>query len=571
MAEVLRALEIGTHRDIQHVAVIGGVFTTVFGGVQLLTGRPRASVVALMIAGAFLAFGYPRLRTYEAKSLGLCLTMSAIPLLGLAIFGPLLGVGILTACAMTAWGHFYGVRAAFVASLALCAPLFGLAAVGLLGGPVPVFEPLASRDWLRLAVNTLLTLLGMIIVLGRMRDAAHAALVAEIEARARAKEADEARAAALEASLDAQRLEAIGRLTSGVAHDFNNALAVVQGTLEALVDAREDERAAVLEEGFSAVRAASATTRGLLGLARTGAEADAQCEVGAVLERVGRAARRLFPATLRIEIERAAEAAIAMHDATLEQVLFNLIVNAADAMEGKGRVRLVCRDRSLADRSLVEVEIEDDGPGMSEEIRRRAFEPFFTTKPRDRGTGLGLAMVRSAVVRAGGEVELTSAIGVGTRVVLRFERLAATHKQPTSHTLPARMQPAPTTVLLVEDDEDVARTLRRAGCEVEHASSVTEAKALIEARAFAILLTDGILTDGMAPDVISAFRAQQPLAPVLLCTGYLDHALLNSVQSFPGVLTLHKPFSAELLLDSLARAMSRKERRDLEEQRSAAG
>lgn len=218
-----------------------------------------------------------------------------------------------------------------------------------------------------------------------------------------------------------QRVDAVGRLASGVTHDFNNLLAVMAAGVNVLQealgpDSNLREELAVLD---TATQQGAALTRQLLSFTRPGPRRPEVFDVRRVVEATERMLRRLVPSTTALTMRVADEPLhVLMDPGQLEQVLVNLTLNARDALPEGGRIEISALRivAAGAAQSTVELRIADDGVGMDEATRHCVFEPFFTTKPEGRGTGLGLAVVRDIVVEAGGQVTLDSAPGRGTTV-----------------------------------------------------------------------------------------------------------------------------------------------------------
>lgn len=223
--------------------------------------------------------------------------------------------------------------------------------------------------------------------------------------------------------LHAQKLEIAGRLTSGIAHDFNNVLAVIRGFCDErdrLIDGRAQREAALVEalEGIDvAARRGDHICRALLGLSRQdSAHAERFC-VGVALDKLQPMLRQLFVNRSQLQLaEVDAEAHLCMDRNQFDLMMLNLVANARDALgaQARGRVRI----EVALDAGSVHVVVADDGHGMDVLTRQRMFDPFFSTKPRDRGTGLGLAVVNDVVRDNGGRIEVHSILRVGTRIAL---------------------------------------------------------------------------------------------------------------------------------------------------------
>jgi PAS domain S-box-containing protein len=257
------------------------------------------------------------------------------------------------------------------------------------------------------------------------------------------------REAALAARLqEAQKLEAIGRVGAGVAHDFNNLLTVISASID--VARRElpagSPAVALLGEAMQAVDSAAGVTRQLLTFSRRQPTRPRRLAIAETLGQIEAILRRLaHPASVAPAALPEGLWCIEMDPAQLQQVLMNLIVNARDAIRGGGTIEISARNVTVPDGApapgrpgeFVRLEVHDDGLGMTEEVRAHVFEPFFTTKPDGQGTGLGLAVVQSAVTTAGGFVQIESAPGAGTTIALLLPRAPEARDQPAGSASPA--------------------------------------------------------------------------------------------------------------------------------------
>src|SRR5688572_5385082 len=280
----------------------------------------------------------------------------------------------------------------------------------------------------------------------------------------------------------AQKLEAIGRLSSGVAHDFNNILSVVTGAAALLSDllaahSLQSEDIQLIEQ---AVARGASLTHDLLAFSRRQVGKPVSTDVRQVIAEAQRMVERLVGEHIQVSSEFPNEPVNVLIDASqLSQVLINLAINARDAMSGGGRLKMVVStvselalDAELLDLpvgSYAKLRVKDTGAGMSEEVRARAFEPFFTTKPTGKGTGLGLSVCYGIIRQAGGRIMLYSEAGRGTTVdmYLPLATGAATPRVLSPSAPPAGGRE---TILVVEDDAAVRtvtrRVLERAGYRV---------------------------------------------------------------------------------------------------------
>jgi signal transduction histidine kinase len=225
-------------------------------------------------------------------------------------------------------------------------------------------------------------------------------------------------------------MEAIGRLAGGIAHDFNNLLTAISGYTELLLQRlpADDPGQQDGQEVLRAAERAATLTRQLLAFSRRQVLQPRPVDLNAVVRDAERLLRRLIGEDVTIRLELAAELPPAVVDpGQMDQVLMNLAINARDAMPGGGELRIATRLRQIGSRddavgervlpsgSWIELLVEDNGTGMSAEVRERLFEPFFTTKEPGRGTGLGLSTVYGIVEQSGGTITVDSTPGLGTR------------------------------------------------------------------------------------------------------------------------------------------------------------
>jgi PAS domain S-box-containing protein len=376
----------------------------------------------------------------------------------------------------------------------------------------------------------------------------------------------------------AQRLESIGRLAGGVAHDFNNILVVFLTCVDALREnmfqghppALED-----VEELDAATRRARELTSQLLTFARKQVVAPIPLDLNEVVRRTQRLLGRLLGEDVALVTTlQPGLWTVCCDPGQLEQVIMNLAVNARDAMPRGGRLTIATRNMAgpvdgsspslaMAPGPHVLLVVEDTGTGLSEETKARLFEPFHTTKPAGKGTGLGLATVHGIVSQAGGSIAVWSEAGLGTRFEIAFPSvdgpvLASPVEVPPEAGRGAR---APTgRILLVEDDDLVrdatSRALRSAGYDVLAAANGTEALALASQATPppVLLLTDVVMPGLNGHQVASAVRALVPEIRVLFMSGYAQDIIVHHGVVDAGVELLQKPFSTAQFLERV-RAM----------------
>ena len=365
----------------------------------------------------------------------------------------------------------------------------------------------------------------------------------------------------------AQKMEAVGRLASGVAHDFNNLLCVVLGWTElALEDiAAEDPVREALTEVVKAGNAAARLTKQLLSFSRQQMTEATSFNPNELVVATELMLRRLIGENIRLVARTDPElGTIRMDKGQLDQVIMNLVVNARDAMPDGGTLTIETgnetvdatyarRHPEIALGDYILIAVSDTGSGMTEEVKSRIFEPFFTTKAEDKGTGLGLATSYGIVAQAGGRIEVSSEPGQGTSMRIYLPR-----DDTVSPTETRRMRKTPAsgteTVLLVEDETPVRRVisqmLKRLGYAVQSAGDADEALQLLAAHGASVrlLLTDVVLADGVNGRILAEQAlAIRPQLKVLLMSGYTNDPALLSATAEKNVALLPKPFSSEAL------------------------
>ncbi|MBK7859834.1 MAG: response regulator [Archangiaceae bacterium] len=364
----------------------------------------------------------------------------------------------------------------------------------------------------------------------------------------------------------AQRLEAIGRLATGVAHDFNNLLMGIIGCAE-LAKLRlrpADPAREYVEELERAARGGTSIAKSLLAFGRRGSHEPSAIAVDEAVGGTEQLLRSLSGEQVRLQLSLGYPSAhVSMARGELEQVLLNLAINARDAMPRGGSLtvrtsseRLEAQNRDgLAAGEYAVLCVSDTGTGMDEATLRHIFEPFFTTKEAGKGTGLGLAMVYGAVRGAGGNVTVDSSPGAGTRFCIRLPVCEALAPRP-SDAAPRELPPL--TVLLLEDEPRVRMLARhyleQLGHRVLEAGDGREAREQWRAAAAPIdlLVTDVALPGESGPEVARQLQRVRPGLPVLFMSAHAATAL-QSEQALPqGAVLLTKPFDR----DALARALA---------------
>ncbi len=343
--------------------------------------------------------------------------------------------------------------------------------------------------------------------------------------------------------LHVQKLEGLGRLAGGVAHDFNNVLTAILANADAALLVPSSGVEEELHEITNAALHARELTRQLLTFARRDTSRAQQVAPNDVLMALSRTLGRLVGEEIRVELRYAPQRATVLVDpGRLEQVILNLAVNARDAMPKGGVLTLetsiVDLDRAYVARHVdatvgrfVRIDVRDTGTGMSEETKRRIFEPFFTTKSAGQGTGLGLATCYGVVRQAGGHLTVESQLGVGTLFSVFLPVTSESAAERRESLAPKRRAGGSETILVAEDDLGVRRvllrTLRALGYEVLEAVDGVDAieKARAHEGPIHLLLSDVVMPRMRGPEAARAVRALRPGIQVLFITGYAgEHA-----------------------------------------------
>lgn len=368
----------------------------------------------------------------------------------------------------------------------------------------------------------------------------------------------------------AQKMDAIGRLAGGVAHDFNNVLTVIQ-TLSSFLE--EDlppgnQREDAIEISRAAQRA-SGITRQLLTLSRHSIVEPASLNLAEVVSTFTTMLRRLVGERVSVVIRNGDVPAVVADRGQIEQVLMNLAVNARDAMPDGGRLTIETKvmeidEEGAAIRGLrigryVVLKVTDSGAGMDEETKRRIFDPFFTTKVAGKGTGLGLSIVHGIVTQAGGTISVYSELGHGStfRIHLPVAEDVVAVPVPKS-VAPPRTLPAVTT-LVVDDQREIravaTRILQEAGCRVLEAATADEARQLCVSHdgPIDVVVLDVVLSDSRGDRLVEELRELRPSIATVMMSGYPAGALTPS-GGVPRDL-LAKPFTPTELRGAVARVL----------------
>jgi len=357
--------------------------------------------------------------------------------------------------------------------------------------------------------------------------------------------------------LHAQRMEAVGTLAAGVAHDMNNVLASITGLGTLLLDELRGNRVrADVEQILEQTERGAALTRSLLAFSRRGQYRKRPVRPWDVVRGVLPMLERTMPKSISIQCELSGEVCVDADPKQLEQVLVNLAVNARDAMNGSGTLRIT----GTLEGAHAILSVSDTGTGMDEATRLRVFEPFFTTKPQGKGTGLGLSMVWGIVQAHDGSITVDSQPGAGATFSISL---------PLSQGVPVALSPTSTSqdmlpiggrVMVVDDEPAVRSTskrlLQRMGVEVVTADNGIDAleKFAASTEPFGLIILD-MGMPGMGGAECFARLREKSSVPILIATGY---AVDEEVQALvaQGAAILEKPFSSEQLRREVGRMLA---------------
>jgi PAS domain S-box-containing protein len=376
------------------------------------------------------------------------------------------------------------------------------------------------------------------------------------ERRKAGEELEEARAALFQS----QKLQALGELTGGVAHDFNNLMTVIRGSADLLrrPGLSEEKRARYLQAIIDTADRAATLTSHLLAFGRRQAlkpeVADLNVRLDAFAEMIGRTLGGQFEVGLDLEPSLPP---VEVDLAQLETALLNAAFNARDAMPDGGRLSLKTRHLPAEGGGEVMIEIADTGAGMTPEVLDRAFEPFFTTKAVGEGTGLGLSQIHGFAAQAGGHAEIKSKPGEGTAVLIF---LPTTDKPfgASAETSRRERPPRDLRVLLVEDNDHVRdfawHLLDELGYRVISASSAEEALGLLEAEPVDLLFSDVVMPGRSGLELARLARQRDPDLPVLLASGYSEEIVGATGAEFE---MIRKPYDLGMIENALGAALER--------------
>jgi PAS domain S-box-containing protein len=361
----------------------------------------------------------------------------------------------------------------------------------------------------------------------------------------------------------AQKMEAVGRLAGGIAHEFGNVLTIISGYSALLQTGlkKDDELQDEVQGIQKAAQRATSLVRHLLGFSKGQLFRPKTLDARVALSEVGDMLRRLIGEDIRLKITCADDLGLIRFDpAQLEQVLVNLALNARDAMPSGGEFRVDAENLELKESikngnddvgagPYVRLRVSDTGIGMSLDVVSKIFEPFFSTK--ERGTGLGLSTVYGIVQQSGGSIAARSIPGEGTSFTMLLPRVVSiTERAPAEDQAPA-VTAGSETILLVEDNEDVrilvCQMLQSKGYNVIAAQDQTQAISICSQQEGRIdlMLTDVVMPEMSGPQLAARIRSIRPSLPVLYMSGYTEDKFESYVRSKEPFEFIQKPLTAE--------------------------
>ena len=385
----------------------------------------------------------------------------------------------------------------------------------------------------------------------------------------RVDDAVAARIAVEEQLRQSQKMEAIGALTGGVAHDFNNVLQIISGNLQLLaLQERDNENVQRrVNAAASAVERGAKLSSQLLAFARRQPLSPTVMNPRRIFDGLSDLLQRALGETIVVQLTLPDKPwSIKVDRNQLENAVLNLAINSRDAMNGDGRLNVFAENVALdahdvagagiACGEYLRITVQDDGPGMPPEVLERACEPFFTTKEDGRGTGLGLSMVFGFVRQSGGQLSIHSEIGVGTTVQMHFPR-SADPESASDEVRVTSQEGGHETVLVVEDDAQVRATsvelLEELGYRVLQAPNGDAAMDLLKSGVeIDVLFTDVVMPgDQKSADLAAWARSRTPAIPVLFTSGHTRDIISRNNILAPGVRLLHKPYRPDTLAQML--------------------
>jgi PAS domain S-box-containing protein len=365
-----------------------------------------------------------------------------------------------------------------------------------------------------------------------------------------------------------QKMEAVGQLTGGLAHDFNNMLMGIMGGMEVMrrriADGKYHDLDRLIELSLNSAERAAALTHRLLAFSRRQSLDSRAIDVNGLVGSIEDMLRRTLGERIVVALDLAPDAWTAVGDTNqLESAILNLAINARDAMPDGGRLTIGTSNATISERladeqadldagDYIKISVADTGTGMAPQVVRRAFEPFYTTKPIGQGTGLGLSMVYGFAQQSKGHVTIASDLGVGTTVTLFLPRYRAEAEVPATAPQSEAPRGAGEAVLVIEDDETVRQlvieVLNELGYTGVEARNGDEAIAILKSdRKLDLMVSDVGLPGLNGREIATIAREHRPALQILFMTGYAADAVDRPSFLGPGMDMILKPFSMDAI------------------------
>lgn len=381
------------------------------------------------------------------------------------------------------------------------------------------------------------------------------------------------------ALLQAKKMEAIGKLTGGVAHDFNNALQIIGSNLQLMKieNAGNEKIQKRLTSAMEGIKRGALLASQLLAFGRKQPLQPGAIDIGAQLRSIHELLRRALGETIDVSTRVTNEIWHVLADVSqLENVILNLAINARDAMRGEGSITIeavntTCtasaplKENELAAGDYVLITITDSGPGMAPEVKEQAFEPFFTTKPHGEGSGLGLSTAYGFAKQSGGHIEIESELGHGTIVKLYLPRAEPAHVLPAKRNDEDLDRLGGSETILVVEDEPVVRTttvemLSQLGYRTLSAPHAQAALELLQGGLKADLIFTDVVMPGPLRSAELAGLAKEllPDVKILFASGYVDGGITEKGNLNPGITLLRKPYNGDELARKIRSMLPRK-------------
>lgn len=366
----------------------------------------------------------------------------------------------------------------------------------------------------------------------------------------------------------AQKMEALGRLAGGVAHDFNNILSVILGYSSFLFENLSDDspyKEDILEI-IKATERGTAITRHLLGFSRKQTSEKKMIKIKEFIYSLEKFIKRIIGENITLSIsDNIKNEDIYINDGELEQIILNLSVNAKDAMPKGGEIKISLENCELNLKEHILISFSDNGVGMSDEVKKRIFEPFFTTKEKGKGTGLGLATVYSIINKNKGKIEVESELGKGTKFKIYLPCLTEKEKLEgiNSADITDEYLKGNGEKILIIDDENDLNTINKRILEKNSylpitANSVKEAVNIIQTpKNIQLIVTDIILPDGNGIEIYQTIKNRNLEIPIIFVTGYTEDDIPAEIK-ICGAPIIKKPFALKEFLKTVKNVLNNK-------------